>query len=115
MSRSTDDPIGFYGGWKAYFVATYALAGVAVLCGVSRWVLWLAPLTVPIYLLLTFPLWDFSLLGLLLWMLFAGVVVVAVHGAGGILEHWRTPRQALRSSVLFFAAIAVELWLLRRD
>ena len=86
-----------------------------MLCGVSRWVLWFAPLSVPTFLFLAFPLWGFSIFALVIWMLMAGVVVVAVHGAGGILEHWRTPRQALRSVALFFAAIAVELWLLRRD
>jgi len=109
---ASDDPIGFYAGWKAYFLATYLLVGVMALFTGWHWSMWIAPATVP--LVLFFGVFEIpsSLRALLLWLGMVAIVVAAVHGAGGVVEEWRTPRRAWRPLVVLLLALAAEVWLI---
>jgi hypothetical protein len=111
--RASDDPIGFYSGWKAYVAATYVLAGVAALFWGRHWLGWIATVTVPVFLFLTVFHVFASFTVFLSWLAMVAVLIFAQFACGGILEHWRTPQRALRYVVILLLVIGGEVLVIR--
>jgi hypothetical protein len=111
--RASDDPLGFFAGWKSYFLATYLLVGVVALHSGGYWFYWFAPAIVPLFLFTGVFYLGMSLKLVLYWFAMVATLVYAVHGVGGILEHWRTPRRSLRYVLILLVVIGSEVWILR--
>jgi hypothetical protein len=111
--RASDDPLGFYAGWKSYFLASYLLVGVVALESGGHWLYWFAPAIVPLFFVFTAFYVAFSFKLILIWFGMVALVIYAVQGFGGLLEHWRTPRRAWRYALLLAAVVGGEMWLMR--